>query len=95
MDSEKKGPISKSKMGRFQVSLWKRDKFVAARHECDAERSFVSRRACVQYSRWNRYKHGWENQSIWFGWDELRDLAQALEGLDPLPLVEGKVVLAR
>ena len=88
METERKGPISKSKTGRFQVSLWKRDKVIAARNEYAAERTIVLRRACVQYSRWNHYTHSWENQSIWCNWDELRDLVQALEDIDPLPLAE-------
>ena len=94
MESDNRGPMSKSKTGRFQVSLWKRNRVFAARHEYDTERTFVSRRACVQYSRWNRYTRSWENQSIWCGWEELRDLVQALESIDPIPLVE-EVALAR
>lgn len=93
MEIENKGPISKTKTGRFQVSLWKRDHVVAARHEYDTERTFVSRRACVRYSRWNRYMRSRENQSIWCGWEQRRDLVQALEHINPLPLP--KASLAR
>ena len=93
MESENKGPISKNRIGRFQVSLWMRNRTIAARHEYDVERTFVSRRACVQYSRWNKITRGWENQSIWCSWDELRDLIQALEALQPVPS-ENQVVLA-
>ena len=88
MESGNKGPLNKSKIGRFQVSLWKRDKFIPPRHGYDAGRTVVVRSACVQYSRWNRETSKWENQSIWCNWDELRDLVQALEGIAPLVPLE-------
>lgn len=89
MESENKGPLNRSKIGRFQVSLWKRDKFVPPRHGYDTGCTVTVRSACVQYSRWNRISRSWENQSIWCDWDELRDLVQALEGIAPLvPLRE-------
>lgn len=82
MDSDKKGPVMKTGSGHFQVSIWKRNRVVAAKHDFEAERELVVVRACVQYSRWNKVRREWQNQSIWFSVDELRDLAQALDKLN-------------
>ena len=62
--SAHKGPVSKFRSGRFQVSLW----------ECRR-----GLRACVQCSRFNKLLGEWENQSIWCDPHELRDLAGALD----------------
>ena len=75
----KKGPERKTRVGRFQVSLWRTKRTIAAKNDFEAEREFVSRRACVQHSRMNQQSGIWENQQVWCSLEELRDLAQALD----------------
>ena len=78
-DEEKKGPESKTRAGRFQVSLWRTKRHMAARNNFEPEREIVSERACIQYSRLNHLTQSWERQQVWCNLDELRDLSQALD----------------
>ena len=80
-NEEKNGPEKKAQVGRFQVSLWRTKKVLAARNDFEPERQFVARRGCIQYSRLNQLKQTWENQQVWCNLDELRDLSQALDGI--------------
>ena len=80
-NEEKNGPERKSQIGRFQVSLWKTRRVLAARNDFEAERELVTRRACIQYSRLNHLKQAWENQQVWCNLEELRDLSRALDGI--------------
>ncbi len=78
-----KGPVAKSKVGKFQISLWRIKKLRPAEDDFDAEKEFTIERACVQYSRYNRATGNWDRQNIWFNANELRDLSNALDGLGP------------
>ena len=80
-NDEKQGPESKTRAGRFQVSLWRTKRRLAAKNDFEPEREVVSERACIQYSRLNRQTMGWDNQQVWCNVDELRDLSQALDKL--------------
>jgi hypothetical protein len=93
MESEKKGPEMRTRSGRFQVTIWKRDRTIPPRSAFGAERQVVAVRACVQYSRWNRITREWENQSIWCGVHELRDLVQALDALNETGVLDKEVSL--
>ena len=74
--SEKKQPEKKVRAGRISVSLW-------ARSFTRKDGSKVeTMRACVQHSRKDRDTEVWNNQQIWMGVDELRDLASAVDQLN-------------
>ena len=75
---EKKGPETKSQVGKFQVSLWRRTRVIAPRNDYETERSFEEVRALVQHSRFNRSSDTWDTQRIWCHPDGLRDLMDAL-----------------
>ena len=77
----KKGPVAKSRVGKFQVSVWARSKLCSARSDFEAEREIQVVRICVQHSRYDWKTRQWANQSIWCQPDELRDLADALDQL--------------
>ncbi len=64
----KNGPAGKLKIGRFEISIWRKGAGLV--------------RACIQHSKLNRYTGEWINQSIWCNAEELRDLANILDGLD-------------
>ena len=82
MEEEKKGPVSKKRIGRFQVTTWVRKKLVPGDEAgFRPEREYESVRACVQYSRYDRRTHEFVRQQIWCNPQELRDLANALEQL--------------
>ncbi|MFB3789396.1 MAG: hypothetical protein ACE15F_23800 [bacterium] len=57
-------PLVKNRIGHFQLSLWKQKRIIPAKHSFDVEREVESVRACIQYSRFDRTKKAWENQSI-------------------------------
>ena len=67
-ENGKNSPAAKLKIGRFQISIWRQGAGVA--------------RACIQHSKLNRYTGEWVNQSIWCYAEELRDLANILDGLN-------------
>ena len=73
------GPVMRVRNRRFQITFWKTTKVIKAKDECGAERVGQVLRVCVQYSRFSYVRRAWENQSIWFNADELRDLIGALE----------------
>jgi len=81
-ENKRDGPISKSKVGRFQISIWKKKRLLEAKNDFDVEREIETVRACVQYSRFNRATNSWDNQSIWCNPEELHDLVTALENLN-------------
>jgi len=80
--NEKDGPVAKTKLGRFQVSIWRKKSIVKARNGFDFDREVERVRACVQYGRFNRVTKEWNNQSIWCDPEELRDLANVLDQLN-------------
>ena len=79
---DKNGPVAKTHVGRFQVSIWKKKSIVKARNSFDFDREVERVRACIQYGRFNRVTKEWDNQSIWCNPDELRDLANVLDQLN-------------
>ena len=81
-ENKKTGPVAKKRMGRFQVSIWKRRKVVPADDgKFRPEREYDAVRACVQYSRYSRRTGEWNRQHIWCNPDELRNLAGVLDSL--------------
>ncbi|MFC1550939.1 hypothetical protein ACFL6P_00100 [Candidatus Latescibacterota bacterium] len=78
---ENKGPYKKSRSGRFQISLFKTQRFISSRSDFESELPVAQVRACVQYSRYNHSKQDWDRNSIWCSPEELRDLGNALDGL--------------
>ena len=82
MEDEKKGPLTKGHVGRFQISVWKKKKTLRAKNDFDVEREVEMVRACIQYGRFNRFTKTWANQSIWCNPEELRDLANVLDQLN-------------
>jgi len=80
MNEKKNGPYKKSRMGRFQISLFRNKKIIPAKDDFSIEREFISERACIQYSQ---YVQGeWRRQQIWCSPNEIRDLVNALDGLN-------------
>ena len=82
MEQKKKGPIRSKRVGRFQVSIWKRRKVVPVKDDFGVEREFDVVRACVQYTRYKRSTGAYESQRIWCSPEELRSLAQVLDELN-------------
>ena len=85
INTQEKGPIMKSKIGRFEISIWKWVKHIQqpeAQKDLFAERQVEVERASVSYSKWNRVTSTWERQVVWCSIDELRDLVNALDGLN-------------
>ena len=82
MYEEKNKPLVKKRLGRFQVSIWKRKKLYKAKNDDDVEREIEITRACIQYSQYNKATNTWINQTIWCNPDELRNLVQALDDLN-------------
>ena len=81
MSKSKYRAYKKSRVGRFQISLLRKTIIIPAKDECASmEREIVSERACIQYGVKVRGK--WLNQQIWCSPDELRDLVNALDGLN-------------
>lgn len=80
-----KGPIRKSKSGKFEVSIWHWKKVIPPREEYRnlfAEREIDIHRACIRHSRWNRNAQEWKESTIWCSIDDLRSLVQALDQLE-------------
>ena len=84
MQEDKKGPISKIRSGRFQITTWKRRKIVPGDESgFRPEREYDVVRVCVQYSRFNKARRDYDRQQIWCDPHELRSLYQALD--EPMP----------
>lgn len=82
MEEKKNGPISKKRIGRFQISIWKRRKIVPGDNSgFQPEREYDVVRACIQYSRYNNLHREFDRQKIWCDPIELRDLSQVLDEL--------------
>jgi hypothetical protein len=86
--TENKGPVFKTRSGRFQVSIWRQDRVVPGRSDWGAERDVIMYRACIQHSKWNPMTREWENQNIWCSVDDLRSLVNALDELNGAPGIE-------
>lgn len=82
MEATTQGPIAKQRVGRFQISIFKREKLVPARDDYDVERRFDIVRACVQYSRFNKRSGAYDRQQIWCDPHELRNLVQVLDEMN-------------
>ena len=76
---ENNTPVVKKKLGRFQVSIWKRKKLYKARNDYEVEREVEIVRACIQYSKFNKITNTWSNQAIWCDPHELRNIVQLLD----------------
>jgi hypothetical protein len=82
MNKENIKPLVKKRLGRFQVSIWKRKKLLKAKNDYDCEREIEIVRACIQHSQYNKQTNTWTNQVIWCNPDELRNLVQVLDDLN-------------
>ena len=85
VNTKEKGPIVKTKVGRFEVSVWKWNKVVPQPEACRdmfAERIVEVERACVRYNKWIQGTQTWDQHGIWCSIDELRDLVNALDSLN-------------
>ncbi len=81
-----KGPVTKAKCGRFEVSIWHWTKTIAPpekKRDFVPEREVDIHRACIRHSRFNLRTQAWEESTIWCDLDALRDLVQAIDGLNP------------
>lgn len=78
-EKEKTKPIVSNRVGRFQISIWKKKRLIKAKNDFDVEREVETVRACIQYSRFQKIDRTWERQSIWCNCDELRNLAEVLD----------------
>jgi hypothetical protein len=88
IDGNQNGPVLKAKIGRFQISLWRKRRVVAARKHYEAEREYVTERICIQRGRFNGRTNRWENQRIWCNPIELRDLANAMDEFEKMVVAE-------
>ena len=82
---QEKGPVAKSKVGKFEVSVWKWSKTVPQPNrqgELLQEEIVEMERALVRYSRWDRTTRTWDDVSVWCSVGELRDLVNALDALN-------------
>ena len=80
-----KGPATRTKSGKFEVSIWHWRKIVSPSDDVKAvfsEREIEVSRACIRFSQWNWDKGGWEAKTIWCSTDDLRSLVQALDSLN-------------
>ena len=80
-----KGPLTKVKAGKFEVGTWHWKKIIPQPEETRdifAEREVDVHRASIRYSQWNRGAQRWDETIIWCSIDDLRSLAQALDGLN-------------
>lgn len=77
-----RGPFIKHRVGRFQISVWKRKKIIPPQNGFIPEREEDIMRACVQFGSFNKATRTWDNQSIWCKPEELRDLANVLDQLN-------------
>ena len=80
-----KGPVTKARSGRFEVSIWHWKKIIPQPDETKdlfAEREIDIERASIRYSRWNRGTRTWDESIIWCNIDDLRSLVQALDGVN-------------
>jgi hypothetical protein len=82
VSQEKKGPYKKSRIGKFQISLFHNSRIIPADEEKGRlqEREVQWERSCVQFSR--KIQGEWQRQEIWCSPGELRDLANALDALN-------------
>ena len=88
MKNENRQPLVRKRLGRFQVSIWKRKKLYKAKNDYDVEREVEIARACIQYSQYNKQTNSWTNQAIWCNPDELRNLVQVLDELNGFAVEE-------
>jgi len=80
-----KGPVVKTRSGKFQVSVWHWKEVVPPRGDTKdlfAEKEIDIRRVCLRHSRWNRKIGAWNESMIWCDPDDLRSLVSALEDLN-------------
>lgn len=89
---EKNQPIMKARVGHFQISLWKTQQLIRARHDYEAERETTVYRACIQHSRYHQKDQSWNNQTIWVNAEEIRDLRQLLDQLNNNPEITGEEI---
>jgi hypothetical protein len=85
VNAQGKGPVTKAKHGRFEVSVWHWRKIIPApekMRDLFAEREADVYRACIRHSRFNRGTQAWEESTIWCEIDALRDLVQAIDSLN-------------
>ena len=80
-----KGPVTKARSGRFEVSTWHWKKVIPPRDDVIdlfAEREVDIHRACIRHSQWKRSTRTWDESTIWCSIDDLRSLVQALDDLN-------------
>ena len=72
-------PKIKARHGRFQITLWQRTHVREAKKHYQAETQRTIERICIQRSTYDHNTGKWDNQRIWLGPQELRDLANAMD----------------
>lgn len=72
-------PKVKVRHGHFQITLWERTHIRPARKHYEADRERTIDRICIQRSTYKKSTGKWDNQRIWLGPQELRDLANAMD----------------
>ncbi|NUM53499.1 MAG: hypothetical protein HUU46_07640 [Candidatus Hydrogenedentes bacterium] len=84
INTQQKGPISRARYGRFDVSIWQWRKVVSAppeQRDFKPEREYIVNRACIRHCRWENTVNAWDEQIIWCDVHELDNLKIALERL--------------
>ena len=79
-----KGPVSKAKSGKFDVSIWHWKRITPqpeATKDLFPEKEIDVHRACIRFSRYNRETQTWDETTIWCRIADLGDLKEALDNL--------------
>ena len=80
--SEKKQPLKKEKVGRFQITLWNSKRLLTSGDPDDVayiEHWVDVETVCIQYSQRISGTDNWKNQKIFCKPGELRDLSAVLD----------------
>ena len=75
-------PKIKVRHGHFQITLWERTHTRKAKKHYQAETQRTVERICIERGTYNHKTGEWDNQRIWLGPQELRDLAHAMDEFD-------------
>ena len=80
-----KRPFRSVRAGRFQISIWTFRRLLS--NGSSDSTSYIEKwvyvdRVCIQYSTLNRLTGRFENQTVWFPVDDLRNLARVIDQLD-------------
>jgi hypothetical protein len=80
---EENEPMRRERVGRFQMSIWKKRRVIEARDDFDVEREVETTKACIKRSTCRKTERGGKNRSLWASAEELRELARLVDQFSP------------